>query len=164
MLHPDLRFITSKGSQYLQYNDGTWVRKKYDGENHFKTIYLGSINPSESNVYGPSSRNPSRNRFSIDLDHEVLSGIVSGFTPSFELGNYPLGIFFDLKDKSRFEGIARAILSPFGVPRERRQPSFDESAGRIILPGRKPIEIFGRQLDYHLGDEITEVFKSKNGH
>ncbi|MBT3865834.1 hypothetical protein HOF78_01885 [Candidatus Woesearchaeota archaeon] len=161
MIHPDLRFITSKGSQYLQYPDGTWARKKYDDSNHFKTIYLGSINPLESDVYGPSSRDPSRNRFSTDLDHEVLSGIVSGFTLSFEKGNHPLGIFFDPADKSNFESIARAILSPFGFPRERRQPSFDENSGRIILPGRKPIEIFGRQLDYHLGDEITEVFPLK---
>lgn len=158
MIHPNLRFITERGSHYLEYPDGKWARKKFDGSNHFKTIYLGSIDPLLSKVYGPSSKDPSRNRFSTDLDHEVLSGIVSGFTPSFELGNYPLGIFYDPNDRSRFEAIVRTILSPFGISHKPRKPSFDEASGRIILPGRKPIEIFGRQLDYHLGDRITEVF------
>lgn len=132
MIHPSLRFITSRGSQYFQFPDGRWVRKKYDNTNEHRAIYLGSINPSESRVYRPE-----RGSFSTDLDQEVLSGLVSGFTPEFIEGNHPLGIVCD-----------------------PGKAFFDEKSGRIILPKRKLRELlFGRQLDYHLGgDKITEVF------
>ncbi len=129
MIPHNLIFETSKGSLYFQREDGTWLRKKHDGENIRSVIYLGSINPDKNKVYLPH-----RLTFSTDLDQEVLSGVISGFSPSFSEGNHPFGIKCDSNNPA----------------------SFEESSGRIILPKKSISEkIFGRKLDYHVGDLIT---------
>lgn len=155
----DLKFVTSKGSLYFELSGEKWLRKKHTGEDNRDVIYLGSINPFESEVYGASSKDTSKYRFSTELDQEVLSGDVSGFTPSFEVGNHPLGILYVPEKDSSIERFLRKTLSTVNImSKERRIPSFDVDSGKIILPGRRFDEIFGRKLDYHLGDMITEVF------
>lgn len=94
-------FKTEKGSIYLRDPDtGLWLREGKDVPPGF---YIGSINPERNDAFLKEKYTNWYYRLLAQIYRSHDSGFterqnVPGFTPRFEVGNAPLGVFCSLED------------------------------------------------------------------